>query len=451
MEREQATTPLDAWIAGKIGLVAGESLSEQLARYQLARLNETIARAKRGSPFYRRLYAVNGLRPLVSLGDLASYPLLSSQEVAGQGIQMLCVSQSQVERIVTLQSSGTTGVPKRVFFTKEDQEETRDFFACGVSTFAKKGDKALILLPGDKPGSVGALLQEGLPRIGVRPVLYGLAEAAAGAVQALVKEKADILIGIPVQVLAMAYYWERNQATQWKPGAVLLSTDYVPAAISETLQRIWGCKVYAHYGMTEMGLGGGIECAAHNGYHLREADLYFEIIDPVSGCVMPDGAYGEVVFTTLTRKGMPLIRYRTGDLSRIITEPCACGSRLRRLEAVRTRKNTAVPLAGGFLTMAELDEVLFRLPDVIDFTAQLSGGTKKRLKLALLVAPDADLPDAASALQALRALPLIKEAEKGGKLILQLAFRCGWRVKLGKRRIEEAESAEKGKTYDEPY
>lgn len=451
MEYNPAITPLDAWITAKIDLMTEEPLTDKLARYQLARLNETIAWAKSRSPFYRRLYATNRLRPLVSLAELASYPLISAQEVAEHGMQMLCVSQSHVERIVTLQTSGTTGTPKRIFFTKDDQNETSAFFSCGVSTFAKEGQKAMIFLPSDKPGSVGALLQKGLPQIGVRPILYGLVDEAADAVQALEREQTGILIGIPVQILAMAYYWENSQTVQWKPSAVLLSTDYVPVAVAETLRCIWGCRVYAHYGMTEMGLGGGIECDAHDGYHLRETDLYFEIVDSVSGAVMPDGEYGEVVFTTLTRRGMPLIRYRTGDISRMITEPCLCGSQLRRLETIRTRKNTAVSLASGSLTMADLDEVLFRLPQVIDFTAALSGRERKRLKLALLVAPGAQLPEAAAVLQAVRTLSVIKEAEKRGNLILQLAFRFGWRIKPGKRRIYETEGAEMGQNYDEPY
>ena len=80
----------------------------------------------------------------------------------------------------------------------------------------------------------------------------------------------------------------------------------------KTLRTVWGGDVYNHYGTTEMGLGGGVECAAHRGYHLREADLYFEIVDPLTGEHVEDGEFGEVVFTTLTREGMPLIRYRMG-------------------------------------------------------------------------------------------------------------------------------------------
>jgi phenylacetate-CoA ligase len=80
-----------------------------------------------------------------------------------------------------------------------------------------------------------------------------------------------------------------------------------------------------------------VECAARQGYHWREADLYFEIVDPVTGQPLPDGEAGEIVFTTLTRQGMPLIRYRTGDISRFLPGPCACGAVLRRLATIQGR------------------------------------------------------------------------------------------------------------------
>ncbi len=82
---------------------------------------------------------------------------------------------------------------------------------------------------------------------------------------------------------------------QKAPRTILLSTDYVPAAIVDVLENIWGCKVFNHYGTTEMGLGGGVECEAYRGYHLHEADMLFEIVNPETGEPVPDGEYGEVV------------------------------------------------------------------------------------------------------------------------------------------------------------
>jgi phenylacetate-coenzyme A ligase PaaK-like adenylate-forming protein len=130
--------------------------------------------------------------------------------------------------------------------------------------------------------------------------------------------------------------------------------------------------VYGHYGMTETGLGGGVECAARDGYHLREADLLFEVVDPSSGRPVPDGEYGEVVFTTLTRRGMPLVRYRTGDRARFLTEACPCGTVLRRLGRVTNRLAEPVTLSGGgTLSIALLDEVIYREPSVAAYAAAL--------------------------------------------------------------------------------
>jgi phenylacetate-CoA ligase len=120
-----------------------------------------------------------------------------------------------------------------------------------------------------------------------------------------------------------------------------------------------------------MGLGGGVDCEAQRGYHLREADMLFEIVDPISGKALPAGEYGEVVFTTLTRRGMPLIRYRTGDVSRFITEQCPCGTHLKSLERITHRLSGRVPVGTQYMTMADLDEALFAIDGVLNFTATM--------------------------------------------------------------------------------
>ena len=125
--------------------------------------------------------------------------------------------------------------------------------------------------------------------------------------------------------------------------------------------------MFNHYGMTEMGLGVGLECEGFCGYHLREADLYTEIIDPSSGLPVEDGQLGEVVFTTLTRSAMPLIRYRTGDMSRFIPGPCACNTVLKRLDLIKSRDRVYLN-QNDYLTMADFDEVLFALTTFLIFS-----------------------------------------------------------------------------------
>lgn len=429
-------TPLDSWVAGRTGAMGGQATREQIACYQLARLNETITRARSLSPFYRRHLAGLGSKRLIRLEDIADYPLTTSADVTEHAIQMVCVSQSNISRVVTLTTSGTTGNPKRIYFTRFDQELTMDFFRCGMSTFVGPGDKALILLPGERPGSVCDLLLNALHRIGVMPVSYGLVEQVPNAVRTMCREQATCLVGVPVQVLAMARYWETWGKSNWAPRCALLSTDHIPQAIVRELKRIWNCEVYEHYGMTEMGLGGGLECAAHSGYHLREADLYFEIVDTHSARPLPDGEYGEVVFTTLTRQGMPLIRYRTGDLSRFIPEPCPCGSKLRRLEPIRTRKDGAICLGNGqVFTMADLDEILFVLPDVVNFTAEITYDKITRLRVVAAILPDVSLFDKSVVLRALRQLLVIQDAEQGGRLLLEVEVVRSLSLPPGKRAI----------------
>jgi len=179
------------------------------------------------------------------------------------------------------------------------------------------------------------------------------------------------MVGIPTHVLRMARH-RNGGSLRGMIKSVLLSTDYVPDSISRAIEDAWGCKVFNHYGTTEMGLGGGVQCAAQSCYHMREADLYFEIIDPETGRPLPEGEMGEVVFTTLTRKAMPLIRYRIGDLSRFVPGGCSCGSTLRQMDIIRGRVAGRKKLAGRPLSIAELDEAIFQVDSVLNYRCELS-------------------------------------------------------------------------------
>ncbi|MCX6065151.1 MAG: AMP-binding protein, partial [Chloroflexi bacterium] len=364
-------TSLDPWIKQK-------TFASDLADWQLLKLNETLALARGKSAFYRKHLA--GMpEKLENLADFRQFPFTTPEDVRENPLRFVCVSQDEIRRVVTLQSSGTTGEPKRIYFTAEDQELTIDFFGAGMSTLTEPGERVLIFLPGETPGSVGDLLRLGLARQDRIPLPYGPVRDPNHALETMSRagtgtnserEQADCLVGSPTQILGLARRWNpRNKA----PRTVLLSTDYVPAAIVRELERIWGCEVFNHYGATEMGLGGGVECEAHRGYHLREADLYFEIVNPESGEPVPDGEYGEVVFTTLTRRGMPLIRYRIGDRSRFVPGKCPCETGLRTLEKVRGRFSGFVSVGDETLKLPDFDEALFPIPGLLNFSVTVTG------------------------------------------------------------------------------
>lgn len=433
-------TLLEEWIGKKIGIQSDLLTREQISLYQLGKLRTTIGWAYQNSPFYRTMWKDIDAVKLSCLQDLERFPFITAKHLKEQALQLLCVSQSEIHRIVTLDSSGTTGNPKRIYFTAADQELTIDFFEQGMSSMLIAGDRVLILLPGERTGSIGDLLKVALKRAGARPISHGIVTNLSETLKTIVRQGVDCLVGIPSQVLALARYTEfTGQAISLK--SVLLSTDHVPYSIMEELKRVWNCQVFEHYGMTEMGLGGGLDCMAHAGYHLREADLYFEIIDS-NGKPVPEGQTGEVVFSTLTRQGMPLIRYRTGDISRFIPESCPCGTLLRRMEPVRNRKNSVVFLEdqSGF-TLADLDEKIFAVPGVIDFTVAVDNMRHTtQLNITVWILGECKERINSAILAAVKSLPKLERARLAGSLSISIDINRDVAIHVphpGKRKIME--------------
>ncbi|WP_051280815.1 DVU_1553 family AMP-dependent CoA ligase [Anaerovorax odorimutans] len=323
---------LDPWFIKKIGLNEDVLLTRELIEeYQLKKLRETLLWAKKNSKFYKERLKDSNIE-LLELKDMQKLPFVTSDNLREEGTNMLCVKQNDISRIVTLDTSGTTDKPKRVYYTEEDQELTVDFFNHGMRTMIDENDVFLILLPHERPGSVGDLLSRGIEKFGARTVRYGLIKDFKEVADLALKEDVTAMVGAPSQIEKLAQNYKLTGIN-----TVLLSVEYVSKKTRETIKNSWDSNIYEHYGMTEMGLGGAVSCWALEGYHVRECDLFFEIINPETGEVLPDGEYGEVVFTTLTRKAMPFIRYRTGDISCFIKEPCKCGSVIKRLARVGDR------------------------------------------------------------------------------------------------------------------
>jgi phenylacetate-coenzyme A ligase PaaK-like adenylate-forming protein len=202
----------------------------------------------------------------------------------------------------------------------------------------------------------------------VRDVLYTL--------DIMERKRINTLVGTPTEILSLA----RHSRGAAAPNNILLSTACVPDFVRRELRNIWGCDVYSHYGMTETAFGGGTECDARNGYHMQEADLYFEIVDPKTGMPLEPGEWGEVVVTTLTLKGMPLIRYRTGDISRFVPEPCPCGTVLRTMAKVTGRTQTYVVPPGSLILNRSGGRELFPGRRILDFrTISKRKGVSKNL------------------------------------------------------------------------
>ncbi len=167
-------TPLDRWISGKIFNDSDRELtSESIQKFQLEKLRSTVDYVSDKSPFYRKCLEGLSGQDLRDLDEFSAFPFTTIRDLQDSGPQFICVSQSRVERVVTLPLAGISDKPRRVYFTGEDLELTVDFFHYGMTTLADPGQRVLILMPGDRPGSVGDLLAEGP----LAPICMGLCTA----------------------------------------------------------------------------------------------------------------------------------------------------------------------------------------------------------------------------------------------------------------------------------
>ncbi|MDD4644373.1 MAG: hypothetical protein PHY99_00120 [Bacteroidales bacterium] len=348
-------SPVETWVAQTTGLT-GNLNPETLHHWQLDKLKEQIRHAAENSRFYRDRLSVS-----TNLTDL---PFTFPEDICDP-LAFLAIPQSSVARITTLATSGTTGEKKRIFFSESDLKRTIDFFAAGMSTLVHEGQKALILISDETENSLGSLLKTALSGIGVSAQILGPIRNAQEAIDAAIGF--DCLIGMPAEIL----YMSRTEP-DLRPSSILLTADYVPQCIITGISKTWKCQVFTHYGLTEVGFGCAVDCNQHAGHHLRDADLIMEIIDPETGKPVDSGQRGEIVITTLSNEAMPLIRYRTGDISRLITEPCGCGGLLHTLGRIEGRYGSAITQANGkSFSIHQLDEMIFADPGVRGYQAML--------------------------------------------------------------------------------
>ena len=314
------------------------------------------------------IMAVEGLRTL----DRQSLEALQLQKLNAMLQRMRAHGETQLPtRVETLEAlaalpftdrtSGTTTAAKRVFYTEEDVQNTIDFFAAGISEMAQPGEAVLITMPFSGALGLGDLIQKAVEKIGARSLCAGWGKSYDELSALVCAEKPRSYIGFPVPLLSLARYMGEGFSIE----RALISGDVcapgVFAILSEQL------TLYPHYGSREMCLGGAITCPAFHGMHVRENHFIAEIIGD-DGLPVPDGQEGELVITTIGMTAMPLLRYRTGDRTRLLPGRCPCGSVTKRI-AQPFRIGSDADLLCTF------DNALFALPDVIDYRAERKGQT----------------------------------------------------------------------------
>jgi phenylacetate-CoA ligase len=333
--------------------------AEQLRGLQLERLQRIVRRAHDRVPLFRTRCQERQVSPadLRSLEDLARFPFTLKTDL--RDTYPFGLFASPMEEIVRLHaSSGTTGKPTVVAYTQADLEVwtevmVRSFAACGLH----RGDVVQNAYGyGLFTGGLGAH--------------YG-AEALGATVIPISGGNTDRQIMVLQDFAVTAICCTPSYFLHLTERARELGTDFsrLRAGIfgaepwSEAMRRRieadTGVKAYDIYGLSEIiGPGVGIECFAQSGLHVFEDHFYPEVVDPASGEVLPDGAEGELVLTTLSKDAMPMIRYRTRDVTSLIPEPCACGRTIRRIRRIGRRSDDMFIIRGVNVFPSQVETAL---------------------------------------------------------------------------------------------
>lgn len=340
---------------------------EELRALQLQRLHDQVARIDEHVPYYRERLAQAGVLPdeMRSLADIIRLPFTAKahlREVFPFGLSAVPRS----ELVEVHMSSGSTGKPVVDAYTRADLALWGDLMGRTLDMGGVGPDDVVQNSFGYGLFTGGFGVHYGAETIGalVLPISSGNTRRQLETMRDF---GTTTLAGTPSYALYLAEY-ARDHGID--PRSLGLQRGFFGAepwseAMRAQIEDDWDIEAFDIYGLTEIiGPGVGAECAEHDGLHIFEDHFYPEVVDPDTGVVVPDGTEGELVLTTLTREGTPLLRYRTRDVTYLIDEPCACGRTSRRIHRLMGRTDDMLIIRGVNIFPQQVEEVLLRTQGV---------------------------------------------------------------------------------------
>ena len=343
---------------------------EQIEKIQLERLQETVKRVYAKVPAYKKKMDEAGVRPedIRTLSDLAKLPFVTKQDMRDNyPFGLFAVPKDELVRIHA--SSGTTGKPTVVGYTRGDLEtwtECVSRIAC-MGGATEKDVAQICFGYGMFTGALG--LHYGLENIGA-----AIVPSSTGNSQKQIMYMQDfetsLLVATPSYALRLAEVAREmgvDPTKDLKVKIALVGSELLTDAMREEMHKYWGkdMLITSNYGMSElMGPGVSGECLEHCGMHINEDYFIPEIIDPATGEVLPVGEQGELVITCIKKEGLPLIRYRTKDITRLFYEPCACGRTFCRMENLSGRSDDMLKIRGVNVFPSQIEEVILSVEEL---------------------------------------------------------------------------------------
>ena len=343
---------------------------EEIEKIQLERLKETVSRVYDKVPAYRRKMDDAGIKPedVRSLSDLSRLPFVTKQDMRDNyPFGLFAVPKDELVRIHA--SSGTTGKPTVVGYTRGDLEtwtECVSRIAC-MGGATEKDTAQICFGYGMFTGALG--LHYGLEKIGA-----AIVPSSTGNSQKQIMYMKDfetsLLVATPSYALRLAEVAHEMGVVPERDLGVriaLVGSELLTDAMREEMHKVWGrdMLITSNYGMSEL-IGPGVsgECLEHCGMHINEDYFIPEIIDPATGEVLPEGERGELVITCIKKEGIPLIRYRTKDITRLFYEKCKCGRTFCRMENLSGRSDDMLKIRGVNVFPSQIEEVILGIEEL---------------------------------------------------------------------------------------
>ncbi|MBM4293456.1 MAG: phenylacetate--CoA ligase [Deltaproteobacteria bacterium] len=338
---------------------------ERLRELQLQRLQDTVRRAGQ-SPFYRQRLAQAGINaePLQSLEDVRRLPFTTKDDLRAAGPDMLTCPLTEIVRLHA--SSGTTGQATVIYYTRRDIAAWADLVARSMfMTGVRPGDVFQNMMGyGLFTGGLG--FHYGAELLGALTIPAGAGNSLR-QIQLMQQFGTTVLHIIPSYALYLLATFAQGGVD---PRELHLRMAFIGAEphteeMRRRIEEAYGVKAYNSYGLSEMnGPGVAFECPEQNGLHVWEDAFLLEVVDPVTLEPAGPGETGELVFTSLTRQGMPILRYRTRDLASLYPEPCPCGRPHRRISRIQGRTDDMLVVKGVNIFPIQIERVLLARPEV---------------------------------------------------------------------------------------
>lgn len=339
----------------------------QLKELQRQKLQKTVEAALK-TPFYKKRLNDAGIRDARDIqteADFRKIPYTTKHDLREAfPYGMLAADKADVVRMHA--SSGTTGIPTVVYLTQADLDKAAELNArsCACTGSTKNDVFQNMMTYGLFTG--GLMLHYGAERLGMMVIPSGSGNTKR-QLQLMKDFRTTVVHATPSYLLHM---YDVMKEEGFRPEDFALKKAYIGAEphsedIRKKIETLYGIDAYNSYGLSEMnGPGLAFECVYKNGMHLWEDSYIGEIIDPQTLEPLPDGERGELVLTILERNGMPILRYRTRDLTRFIPEPCPCGRTHRRLERMTGRSDDMLIINGVNVFPSQIEEVIMKMPEI---------------------------------------------------------------------------------------